>query len=164
MHQTLNEMSKLAKEMARAEHEAMVACQGFNAQGYKRLHRLGSKKYHHINLLIDNYMLDNSMKLDNEPITSKYVPSSFKNHMETYFSKMERFMERLNALNAQIVAKTGIPFCYGKDIFDCLYYHIHKYRRSMQIFNDVNWSAQVIYWWDKKLHDKLKKKEGEENS
>lgn len=138
-------------------------CQKINMQGFKRLHRHLSKKFHCYYLeFLNNSINDYNIIPESHSEFRPYTVSSFKDHLYNRLHILESHIKIMGELSKEFFNITGVIRCDMMAIQKCLYRSLCKTNRAIQRFEDNKWMPHDIYVYDTKLHKKMKKIESEE--
>lgn len=137
--------------------EAMKICQSLGYNGFKRLHRVNSKKLLDEHIKLENDMFDKYRKLLNVvPDVVTYNPVNLKMHINEWKKILDEDIDVLGQLNFNHIQLIGL----SNDVIECLIkIFIHDYKkvcRYYQRFSESNWNSIDMHLVDDKLHKKYK--------
>lgn len=156
----LKELADICLEQLMLNSDAYICSIETNMQGYKRLHRYLSKKFHDLYLKIQKEAVERYGRVIPSDIEfSVYKPKNMKNHLNQWNSKIEEHLKHVGLIIKGIFEADGYICCTAQEIQKCLFKHYIKNERAIHKFEDCDWSYEVIYEHDEKLHRKMKDKE-----
>lgn len=142
--------------------KAMQLVQSWGYNGFKRFHRINSKKLFCEHQKIENAMFDKYRKvLEIDVDFIKYSPMDLRTHLEKWKNVLFDDIERLGRLNYKHIEAVGI----SNNVLECvLNIFLHDYEkvcRYIERFNESNWNSIDCHNVDDYIHKKYK--EVEEN-
>lgn len=142
--------------------KAMKLTQSWGYNGFKRLHRVNSKKLFCEHQKIENNMFDKYRKmLDINIDFVRYSTMDLKNHLEKWKNILYEDINNLQKLNYEHFEKTGI----SNDIIECIlkifFHDYEKVCRYIERFNESNWNSIDCHNLDDYLHKKMKEIEND---
>ena len=140
---------------------AMISMQALGFNGFKRMHRVLSKNYLCLQIELANDLFDKYRAKEgfaNTPIT--YCPSTMREHLATWDSRLEADLKALGELNKEHFNMIGITNSVIEKAISCLRHKHVKVYRWYKRFEETTWSAHDMHTVDQYLHDKYKSIEG----
>lgn len=158
----LKELADICLEQIMLNSDAYICSMEINMQGYKRLHRYLSKKFHDLYLKIQKEAVERYGRVIPSQVEfAVYKPKNIKNHLLQWNSKIEEHLKEVGIIIKGIFEADGYLSCTAQEIQRCLFKHYIKNERAIHKFEDCEWSYEVIYEHDKHLCKKMKEKEHE---
>ena len=156
----LSELSDICLEQLMLSSDAYTCMIKMNLHGYKRLHRHLSKKFHDLYLTIQSKAMESTgMPAENNSSFEVYKVKDLKEHLHKWNEKIEEHLKIVSKVIRCIFEEEGYICCIAQDIQKCLFKNLIKNERTIQRFCDCDWSPEIIYYYDDKLHKKIKQKE-----
>lgn len=140
-------------------HAHMLWAQSMGLQGHKRLNRYESGKDRAQYIKIQNYCLDMFGEIL-QPSWDYAVtaPEDIKSYLEGYVAWENSVYDRLGDIMAQLIT-SGFP-CEAELVREGLpRKELEKVRRMLAEYSLSGWDMTYILPADKKLHDRMKRKE-----
>lgn len=143
--------------------DAMKICQSLGYNGFKRMHRVNSRKLLNNHLELENNMFDKYRLILNTNVeVSKYDPVNIKNHLDKWKQALEEDIKQLGNLNYKHMETVGISNNIIESLI-CLFIHDYeKTSRWYARFNESNWNPIDMHAVDDRLHEKIKQDEERE--
>ena len=143
--------------------DAYVCMINLNLHGYKRLHRMQSKKFYNLYLELQNDIVEMYHKiLPTEQEFERYKVDNLKNHLYHWNKRNQINLKSVGEIIKNIFEKNGYIPCVAQKMQKIIYRNLIKNERAIQKFEDCDWSNEVIYIHDKYIHDKVKNDEHHE--
>ena len=159
----LSDISDICLKHIMFNSDSISVCQKLNYQGFKRLHRHLSKKFHCMFLTLLNDSINNfDVVPQNHSEFIRYNSSSLKEHLNNRYELLLNDIKILGQLSKEFFEMAGFVNCTIKEMLDCMFRSLSKTKRAIKRFDDNNWLQHDIYVYDNYLHKKIKKKEQED--
>lgn len=137
---------------------SMKICQSWGYNGFKRLHRVNSKKMLCEHLKLENCMFDKYRKvLKIENVSTEYSPTSFKYHLNQLKELFYNDIIKVGKLNYEHIKLVGISNSVAESVLEYLNHDYEKFCRWYQRFDENSWNYVDIHLVDDRLHEKIKK-------
>lgn len=154
MHELFKKIDAILDEHLLLNKKAMISCQSLGFNGFKRLHRMNTKRFlcwqlKSANMLFDRYRV---------PL-HEYSSMDLKEHLATWDKKLEEDIKILGQLNKEYLEKSGVENCVIKDALNLLVKNHEKTGRWYKRFEETDWLSHDMHVVDDRLHDKFKKEE-----
>ena len=128
-----------------------------NMNGFKRLHRYLSKKYHNLYLKLQKEMFEYIDEIESGANEyKKYIPKNIKEHLISWNQEINNDLNTVGELIKNIFNEGGFIPCTARELQKILYHNIIKNKRAIQQFTDCDWDYEIIYEYDYRLHHKMK--------
>lgn len=158
-----NELGDICLYELMLSSDAYVRMIELNMQGFKRLHRHLSKKFHNLYLDIQRESLERFKKGFKSDLRYKeYHPDDIKEHLESWNKVLEEHLKRVGEIIKEIFDRCGYIPCVAKELQCLLYHNLIKNDRAIKKLSDCNWDINAIYKHDIYLHNKMKDIEKDE--
>lgn len=159
---TINLLTEAVDIAANGEtwhHKHMLWSQSFGLQGHKRLNRYESSEDRRQMVRIQNYIID-MFGVTVEPSWDYVIaePTGIKSYLEAYLKWENSVYVRLAEINQRLISdgfpkeakliRKGLP---AKEL--------KRVRRMLTDYALAGWDMPYILEQDKKLHDKIRKRE-----
>lgn len=156
-------LANICLEQLMFSSDAYVCMIKLNLHGYKRLHRVLTKKFYDLYLELQNDIVEMYHKvLPVDEDFKHYTTESLKEHLHNWNKKAKEDLVEVGEIIRKIFEQDGYIPCVAQKVQKILYKNIIKNERAIQKFEDCDWSNDVIYLHDKYLHDKIKHEEHRE--
>lgn len=161
--QIFEEINKIALKHLMLNDDAMNQMQLFGYNGFKRMHRCKSKEFFCWHIGIENDSIDKyRTKIDDDIDNSKYLPTSFKDHLYSWDNILLDDIKKLAVFINKYRAITGITYGIAEDMMKCFVKSYEKTGRWIKRFEETQWGGHDCHIVDDKLHNKYKEiEEGE---
>jgi len=160
MQELYNSICKLLCQLIRSYNDAMILCQSWGFNGFKRKYRYLSHHLFNWKLCLENELFDKYRVIVSGNYGSMpYEPRSFKDHFTQWDKFLKENIDTLIGISKQFIDLTGFENCTIKDIVKCLLKDYEKVGRYIKRFNEAGWNPIDMHNVDDCLHEKMKKKE-----
>lgn len=140
--------------------DAMKLTQSWGYNGFKRLHRMNTKKLLCSHSELSNCMFDRYRKVLNVRVNFEdYVPTSLKSHLDKWIDVLNEDLQKLGELNYEHIKLVGYSNCVAECVMKCFIHDQEKANRWYERFSNSNWNSIEMHLVDDRLHEKMKKEE-----
>lgn len=151
------EIDRIIVKHKKINDKAMKLTQSWGYNGFKRLHRVNTKKLMCEHLKIENDMFDKYQQiLDSSSEIISYDPTSLKTHLSKWKDILYEDIYNIAKLNYEHIQSIGVSNDIAKCVLAIFQYDYEKVCRWYKRFNDSNFDLVDIHIVDDYIHKKYK--------